>query len=48
MFDAYDLWAGRDLYRATPAMTWDLGLHASYDKPGGAEGLILTRIPIVI
>jgi hypothetical protein len=25
MLSAQDLWAGRDLYRATPAVTWDLG-----------------------
>jgi hypothetical protein len=50
MLGAQGLWAGRDLYRATPAVTGDLGFFsvssegplqsvASYDKRGGVEDL---------
>jgi hypothetical protein len=32
MFGAQGLWAGRDLYRATPAVTRDLGFSRSHPK----------------
>jgi hypothetical protein len=50
MLGAQGLWAGRDLYRATPAVTWDLVffpvssegpplLVASYNTRGDVEDL---------
>jgi hypothetical protein len=48
------LWAGRDLYRATPAVTWDLGFSGFIRRTipfsrllrhtRGCGGSILTRI----
>jgi hypothetical protein len=34
MLGAQGLWAGRDLYRATPTVTWDLGLYGLIWKTG--------------
>ena len=33
MLDAYGLWAGRDLYRATPAVTRGLGFCSLVPRP---------------
>jgi hypothetical protein len=51
---AYGLWAGRDLYHATPAVTWDLGFSGLIQRTApfsrllrhteGCAGPILTRI----
>ena len=34
MLGPQGLWAGRDLYRATPTVTWDLGLYGLIRKTG--------------
>jgi hypothetical protein len=54
MLGAQRLWAGRDLYRATPAVTWDLGFSGLIRRTApfsrllrhtrGCGGSILTRI----
>jgi hypothetical protein len=48
MLGAQGLWAGRDLYRATPAVTRDLGFSAPFSRllryTRGCGGSILTRI----
>jgi hypothetical protein len=54
MLDTHGLWAGRDLYRATSAATWDLGFSGLIRKTApfscllrhtrGCGGSILTRI----
>jgi hypothetical protein len=51
---AQGLWAGRDLYRATPSLTWDLGFSGLIRRTApfnrllrhawGCGGSILTRI----
>jgi hypothetical protein len=57
MLGAHSLWAGRDLYRATPTVTRDLGssglirrtahLVASYDKHGNAEDPWHLILPLI-
>jgi hypothetical protein len=54
MLGAQGLWAGRDLYRATPTVTWDLGFSGLIRRTApfcrllrhtrGCGGSILTRI----
>jgi hypothetical protein len=58
MFGVQRLWAGRDLYRATPALTWDLGIFGLIQRivpfnhllrhTRGCRGPVLTLILISV
>jgi hypothetical protein len=43
MLDAQGLWAGRDLYRATPTVTWDLGFFRSHPKDRPIQSHLTTH-----